>query len=80
MLAAGLGLDGVWIHATAALARRLLGRAWVRSDHRRETRRPWPSADMAPIAALSVLRLQQDLIVLDADSGQTPCRARTGSA
>ncbi|HZX69364.1 MAG TPA: class GN sortase [Rhodanobacter sp.] len=70
MLAAGLGLDGVWIHAKAALAQLLLGRAWTRSDHGREARRPWPWADMAPIARLSVPRLHQDLIVLDDDSGQ----------
>ena len=71
MLAAGLCLDGVWIHAKAALAQLLLARARVRSDHGREARRPWPWADMAPIARLSVPRLQQDLIVLDDDSGQT---------
>ena len=70
MLAAGLGLDGVWIHAKAALAQLLLGRAWLRSDHGRDARRPWPWADMAPIARLSVPRLQRDLIVLDDDRGQ----------
>lgn len=70
VLAAGLGLDGVWIHAKAALAQLLLGRAWARSDHGREPRRPWPWADMAPMARLSVPRLHQDLIVLDGDNGQ----------
>jgi sortase A len=70
MLAAGLGLDGVWIHAKAALAQLLLARAWARSDHGRETRRPWPWADIAPVARLSVPRLHRDLIVLDGDNGQ----------
>ena len=70
MLAAGLGLDGLWIHAKAALAQLLLARAWARSDHGREARPPWPWADMAPIARLSVPRLQRDLIVLNNDSGQ----------
>ncbi|MEO9079832.1 MAG: class GN sortase [Rhodanobacter sp.] len=70
MLAAGLGLDGLWIHAKAALAQLLLARAWTRSDHGREVRRPWPWADLAPIARLSVPRLHQDLIVLDGDNGQ----------
>lgn len=70
MLAAGLGLDGIWIHAKAALAQLLLGRAWARSDQGREVRRPWPWADMAPIARLRVPRLHQDLIVLNDDSGQ----------
>ena len=49
MLAAGLGLDGLWIHAKAALAQLLLARAWARSDHGREARPPWPWADMALI-------------------------------
>lgn len=70
MLAAGLGLGGLWIHAKAALAQLLLARAWTRSDHGRETRRPWPWADIAPIARLIVPRLHQDLIVLDGDNGQ----------
>ena len=70
MLAAGLGLDGIWIHAKAALAQLLLGRAWARSDHGREVRRPWPWADIAPVARLSVPRLHRDLIVLDGDNGQ----------
>ncbi|MFC5524523.1 class GN sortase [Rhodanobacter ginsengisoli] len=70
MLAAGLGLDGIWIHAKAALAQVLMARAWARSDHGRVTQRPWPWADIAPIARLSVPRLQRDLIVLDGDNGQ----------
>ncbi|KQZ79724.1 hypothetical protein ASD55_03285 [Rhodanobacter sp. Root561] len=70
MLAAGLGLDGVWIHAKAALAQVLLERAWARSDHGRLAQRPWPWADIAPLARLRVPRLRQDLIVLDGDSGQ----------
>jgi sortase A len=70
MLAAGLGLDGVWIHAKAALAQLLLEQAWTRSDHGRLSQRPWPWADIAPLARLRVPRLHQDLIVLDGDSGQ----------
>ena len=70
LLAAGLGLSGVWIHAKAALAQVLLARAWAQSDHGRRIQRPWPWADMAPIARLSVPRLHQDLIVLDGDNGQ----------
>jgi sortase A len=87
LLAAGLGLSGIWIHAKAALAQVLLTRAWVQSDHGRQTRRPWPWADIAPIALLSVPRLHQDLIVLNGDSGQalafgpgwTPGSARPAS-
>ena len=70
MVAAGLGLDGVWIHAKAALAQVLLERAWARSDHGRLPQRPWPWADIAPVARLRVPRLQQDLVVLDGDNGQ----------
>jgi sortase A len=70
LLAAGLGLSGVWIHAKAALAQLLLQRAWIGSDHGRRMQRPWPWADIAPIAQLSVPRLGQELIVLDGDHGQ----------
>ena len=87
VMAAGLGLSGIWIHAKAALAQVLLARAWVQSDHGRQTKRPWPWADIAPIARLSVPRLHQDLIVLNGDSGQalafgpgwTPGSARPAS-
>lgn len=87
LLAAALGLSGIWIHAKAALAQVLLARAWAQSDHGRRTERPWPWADIAPIARLSVPRLHQDLIVLDGDNGQalafgpgwTPGSARPAS-
>ncbi len=87
MMAAGLGLGGLWIHAKAALAQVLLARAWAQSDHGRRTQRPWPWADIAPIARLRVPRLHQDLIVLNGDNGQalafgpgwTPGSARPAS-
>lgn len=87
VLAAGLGLSAGWIHAKAALAQVLLERAWTHSDHGRRTQRPWPWADIAPLARLSVPRLQQDLIVLNGASGQalafgpgwTPGSARPGA-
>jgi sortase A len=87
-LAAGLGFSGGWIHAKAALAQVLLERAWARSDHGRHTQRPWPWADIAPLARLSVPRLQRSLIVLDGDNGQalafgpgwTPGSARPGAS
>ncbi|MFC5436408.1 class GN sortase [Rhodanobacter umsongensis] len=87
-LAAGLGLSAGWIHAKAALAQVLLERAWAHSDHGRRMQRPWPWADIAPLARLSVPRLQRNLIVLDGDSGQalafgpgwTPGSARPGAA
>lgn len=70
MLALGLGLDGLWIHAKPALAQVLLERAWLHSDHGRVAQPPWPWADMTPMARLRVPRLQRDLIVLDGDHGQ----------
>lgn len=88
LLAAGLGLSAGWIHAKAALAQVLLERAWSRSDHGRDPQRPWPWADMMPLARLRVPRLQRDLIVLNGDSGQalafgpgwTPSSAPPGAA
>ena len=87
-LAAGLGFNAAWIHAKAALAQVLLERAWAHSNHGRRMQRPWPWADIAPLARLSVPRLRQELIVLDGDSGQalafgpgwTPGSARPGTA
>jgi sortase A len=86
-VAGGLTLSASWIHAKAALAQVLLERAWARSDHGRRMQRPWPWADIAPLARLSVPRLKQDLIVLDGASGQalafgpgwTPGTARLGT-
>ncbi len=87
VMAAGLGLSGIWIHAKVALAQVLLARAWVQSDHGRRPERPWPWADIAPIARLRVPRLHKDLIVLNGDNGQalafgpgwTPGSARPAS-
>lgn len=70
LLAAWRGAGAGWIHAKAALAQVLLQHAWTQSDHGRHPQRPWPWADIAPIARLRVPRLQQDLIVLNGDSGQ----------
>jgi sortase A len=70
LAAAVLGTSAGWIHLKAALAQVLLERAWATSDHGRYLHKPWPWADMAPIARLTVPRLHRDLIVLDRDSGQ----------
>jgi sortase A len=86
-VAGGLGLSAGWIHAKAALAQVLLERAWAHSDHGRRLQRPWPWADIAPLARLSVPRLQRTLIVLNGDNGEalafgpgwTPGSARPGT-
>ena len=69
-LGAGLGAHAAWIPAKAALAQALLARAWARSAHGLQVRKPWPWADVAPVARLSVPRLREDFIVLNDDSGQ----------
>jgi len=69
-LAAVFAASAGWIHAKAALAQVLLDRAWRESGHGERPVKPWPWADIAPIARLRVPRLDQDEIVLDGDSGQ----------
>ncbi len=69
-LAATMVASASWIHAKALLAQLLLQRAWSESGQGRLTLKPWPWADVAPIANLRVPRLHEDLIVLDSDSGQ----------
>jgi sortase A len=71
-LCAGVGLFGLgaWIEIKAVAAQFLLDRAW------RETRagagavKPWPWADTAPVARLSVPRLGIDHVVLRGVSGE----------
>jgi sortase A len=58
------------IHAKALLAQELLERAWQRTLEGEPTVRPWPWADMHPIARLRVPGQGQDLIILDGASGQ----------
>ncbi|MEO8804149.1 MAG: class GN sortase [Rudaea sp.] len=69
-LAIAMIASASWIHVKAAVAQVLLQRAWAQSDNGRHNVRPWPWADMAPIARLSVPRLDKSFIVLDNDSGQ----------
>lgn len=61
---------GLYIPAKAVVAQALLDRAFEGSlvDHR--PRRPWPWADTAPVARLSVARLGVTRIVLGGGSGQ----------
>ncbi|MBS7457866.1 class GN sortase [Coralloluteibacterium stylophorae] len=69
--AAGLcAMQAGWIHAKAALAQALLQHAWVRTLDDGHAHRPWPGADMAPVARLRVARLGIDQIVLAGDSGR----------
>jgi sortase A len=73
LLAAGLWqlAAGLWIPAKAALAQRLLERAWTSRQQGAAEPRPWPWADTSPVGRLVVERLDVDLIVLAGSSGRT---------
>ncbi len=57
-----------WIEAKALLAQRLIASAWEEARAGGTPRRPWPRADMRPIARLTVPSLGIVLHVLD-DTG-----------
>ena len=54
-----------WIHAKALLAQRLIASAWTHARDGGAPRRPWPGADMRPIARLIMPQRNIDLYVLD---------------
>ena len=54
-----------WIHAKALLAQRLIASAWEGAREGGPARRPWPGADLRPVARLSVPARGVDLYVLD---------------
>jgi sortase A len=60
-----------YMSAKAELAQILLQRAWQQRLQTGEASKPWPWADMAPVARLRVSRLGIDEIVLAGDSGRT---------
>jgi sortase A len=61
---------GLVIPAKAAIAQVLLDRAFDRSLAEHAPRKPWPWADMTPLARLSIPRLGVNRMVLDSGSGQ----------
>lgn len=69
LLLLGLGAWQVaaagWIHAKALLAQRLIAAAWTQVDESGAARRPWPGADLRPVARLRVAAHGVDLFVLD---------------
>lgn len=69
-LLAGLGLwqlgSAGWIHGKALLAQHLIAASWKQARDGGTARRPWPWADMRPVARLSVPALGVELFVLDA--------------
>ena len=54
-----------WIHAKAMLAQRLIASAWEQARDGGPARRPWPWADMRPIARLTLPARGVNLYVLD---------------
>lgn len=54
-----------WIHAKAHVAQHLIASAWTQARDGGPSRRPWPWADMRPVARLMVPALGVDLFVLD---------------
>ncbi len=60
-----------YMKAKAELAQVLLQRAWQQRLETGVAAKPWPWADMSPIARLKVARLGIDEIVLSGDSGRT---------
>jgi sortase A len=54
-----------WIHAKAHLAQHLIASAWAQAREGGPARRPWPWADMRPVARLTVPSQGVDLFVLD---------------
>lgn len=61
---------GAIVPAKAVVAQALLDRAFDRSVVARTPQRPWPWADMAPVARIGIARLAVDRVVLDTGSGQ----------
>jgi sortase A len=59
----------LYIPAKAAVAQVLLERAWARAEAGETQPKPWPWADIAPIAKLDAQRLHQHAIVLEGTSG-----------
>ena len=54
-----------WIHAKARLAQHLIAHAWAGARDGGPARRPWPWADMRPVARLTVPGRGVELFVLD---------------
>jgi len=72
LLAASLALFGMtevgaaaWIHAKGYVAQRLIASAWSHASAGRAPRRPWPWADLRPVARLTVPARHIELYVLD---------------
>lgn len=72
LLLAALGCwqaaSAAWIHAKGAVAQRLIAAAWEQARDGGAARRPWPWADLRPVARLELAARGVDLFILDAAS------------
>jgi len=57
--------EAAWIHGKAIVAQGLIASAWSDARSGRTPRRPWPWADMRPVARLTVPSQHVDLFILD---------------
>jgi len=62
--------QGAYIHAKAALAQVLLGRAFTETVVTGRDTKPWSWADTWPVARIEVKRIHASAIVLSGSSGQ----------
>jgi sortase A len=60
-----------YIHAKAFVAQRLIAASWKEALATGRVQRPWPWADMRPIAKLTVVGRGVELYVLDGSSGRS---------
>ncbi|MCB1800439.1 MAG: class GN sortase [Gammaproteobacteria bacterium] len=70
LVALGLLVYAAYIPAKGWLSQQLLARAWQHRGTDGEVHRPWPGADMLPLAYLEQPRLQVGQVVLDGASGR----------
>ena len=70
LLGAALVATSLYMPAKAALAQVLLERAWSRVEAGETNAKPWPWADMSPLAEIGIPRLHERAIVLEGASGQ----------
>lgn len=82
IVACGYLGHAAWLHAKARLAQHLIASAWEETRASGRPTRPWPWADVHPVARLVVPRLGASMVVLEGDSGRSLAFApghRTGT-
>lgn len=62
--------SSAWIPVKAKLAQVLIAHVWAQRDHTGTALRPWPWADVWPVARLQIPALASDWYVMSGSSGQ----------